>query len=164
MKTGVGLNPTIAPLAKEREREAAAMLIGRPPWSRLGYSAETLRRVTEREIGAGRAIGAFVEGRLAGWLALRDDFLIGSYISLLTSAETFRRRGIAGALVEFAEQRAFAERPNLWVCVSSFNVEAIQFYEKMGFRRQGELKELLIAGVDELLYRKTRGPALSWRP
>ena len=73
-------------------------------------------------------------------------------------AEAFRGRGVGKALIEFAEKRIFRETPNVFICVSDFNVDAQAFYARLGYQRVGELKDFIIAGHAEILLRKTIGP------
>jgi ribosomal protein S18 acetylase RimI-like enzyme len=48
--------------------------------------------------------------------------------------------------------------------VSSFNHRAQKFYERLGYRRVGELENFLVAGQSEILMRKTLGPLLDFVP
>src|SRR6266550_1883725 len=73
-------------------------------------------------------------------------------------AAASRGCGLGTELVQFAEKRIFAETPNVFLCVSSFNPRARQLYERLGYELIGELKDYLIRGHSELLMRKTIGP------
>jgi RimJ/RimL family protein N-acetyltransferase len=59
--------------------------------------------------------------------------------------------------LRWAEERIFRDSPNVFICVSSFNPGARRLYERLGFALVGTLRELLVAGHDELLLRKTKG-------
>jgi ribosomal protein S18 acetylase RimI-like enzyme len=69
-----------------------------------------------------------------------------------------RGQGIGTALMEFVEQRVLREQPNVFICASSFNPGAQRLYERLGYRRVGELTDFMVAGHSEILYRKTIGP------
>ena len=43
---------------------------------------------------------------------------------------------------------------NLWVCASSFNADALRFYERHGFRQAAALPGLAADGFKEILLRK----------
>ena len=80
------------------------------------------------------------------------------YIQTVCVGPEARGRGIGTLLVRFAEKRIFAESPNVFMCVSSFNKGAARLYEKLGYRKTGLLKDFVARGYDELLLRKTLGP------
>jgi ribosomal protein S18 acetylase RimI-like enzyme len=58
-----------------------------------------------------------------------------------------------------AETRGFARAPNFFLCVSDFNQDAREFYQRLGYREIGSIPDLIIAGHSEILMRKTQGPA-----
>ena len=107
-------------------------------------------------------------------IATRDDQIIGTlvlhlagplngYIQAIAVHPDWRGRGSGTILMRFAEERIFRQSPNVFLCVSSFNHHAQQFYERLGYRRIGELENFLVAGHSEILLRKTSGPLLSFR-
>jgi ribosomal protein S18 acetylase RimI-like enzyme len=73
-------------------------------------------------------------------------------------APGLRRHGWGARLLAFAEERIFREAPNVFLCVSSFNLDAQRFYARLGYEPVGELRDYLVAGLGEILMRKTRGP------
>ena len=89
-------------------------------------------------------------------LALRGPF--SGYIQTVCVAPERRGRGIGTRLVAFAEERIASESPNVFLCVSSFNQDARRLYERLGYEYVGELRDYLVRGASELLYRKSRGP------
>jgi ribosomal protein S18 acetylase RimI-like enzyme len=66
--------------------------------------------------------------------------------------------GLGSRLLEFAEERIRRVSPNIFMCVSSFNVGARRLYERHGYRVVGELTDYLVQGHSEILLRKTFGP------
>jgi ribosomal protein S18 acetylase RimI-like enzyme len=73
-----------------------------------------------------------------------------------------RGQGLGTELLRWAEARVFGEQPNLFLCVSSFNPDARRLYERLGYQTVGVLEDFLVAGLDEILMRKTRGPLLGF--
>jgi len=63
-------------------------------------------------------------------------------------------------LIALAEEKIFAQSPNAFICASSSNSGARRLYERLGYRLVGVLNDLVAAGHDEVLLRKTRG---SWK-
>ena len=104
-----------------------------------GYRAFLERRVAEvRELDrAGHAVhfGAFVDGRLRSCLGLITD---GSGTARYQTVEThpeFRRRGLAGALVEAAGRHGLGELgASRLVIVADPHGPAIGLYRSLGFR------------------------------
>ncbi|MGZ3753398.1 MAG: GNAT family N-acetyltransferase, partial [Mucilaginibacter sp.] len=75
-----------------------------------------------------------------------------------------RGRGYGTQLLQFCEDRILQHSPNIFICVSSFNHGAIQLYTKFGFELVGELKDFVKKGFTELLFRKTVGPVVDYKP
>jgi ribosomal protein S18 acetylase RimI-like enzyme len=69
-----------------------------------------------------------------------------------------RGNGIGRRLMEHIEEGIFRTAPNVFLFVSDFNTSAQSFYERLGYRKVGELQDYLVAGRSELLMRKSRGP------
>ena len=61
--------------------------------------------------------------------------------------------------MRWAEERIFRDSPNVFICVSSFNSEALRLYERLGYETLGTLSRFVVDDHDELLLRKSRG---SW--
>ena len=101
---------------------------------------------------------AKVDGERAGFLMINMHGAFIGYIQLLGVAAKFRGQGVGKALIEYAEQRIFRETPNVFICVSDFNQDAVRFYRKMGYEAVGELKNFIVTGHSEILLRKTIGP------
>lgn len=80
-------------------------------------------------------------GKLTGFAALIDTFLAALFI-----APEFQNRGIGSHLLRFVKK----VHPDLELCVYAENEKAISFYQKHGFRIQGERIEAE-TGCQELL-------------
>jgi [ribosomal protein S18]-alanine N-acetyltransferase len=109
------------------------------------------------------SIGAEAEV-VAGFLILNMTGAFVGYIQTVCVAPEWRGRGLGAIIIRFAEDRIFRETPNVFMCVSSFNTEAQRLYERLGYRRIGELTDYIVAGHSEILLRKTIGPLTSFRP
>jgi ribosomal protein S18 acetylase RimI-like enzyme len=73
-------------------------------------------------------------------------------------AEEARGQGLGSELLGVVEERVFRDFKNFFLCVSSFNPRARALYGRLGFEPVGVRREYIVAGHDELLMRKTRGP------
>jgi len=150
-------------LASLAEAEACArMMAASEPWITLGrgYEASLALLVNpDREVHV-----AVVADVVAGFVILNLHGAFVGYLQTVCVAAEARGRGIGTELVRFAEQRIFRESPNVFLCVSSFNVGAQRLYGRLGYSLVGELTDYLVAGHSELLYRKTVGPLGGFRP
>jgi [ribosomal protein S18]-alanine N-acetyltransferase len=98
------------------------------------------------------------ESGLAGFLILCMTGAFVGYIQTICIAPTRRGQGLGSRLVEFAEQRILQVSPNVFMCVSSFNLDAKRLYERLGYKVVGELTDYIVRGHSEFLLRKTLGP------
>ncbi|MEI6075192.1 MAG: N-acetyltransferase [Verrucomicrobiota bacterium] len=155
-------NLLIRPLQSETEAGfCAGFLAASEPWLTLGFSAEqVLQRLTDPT----REVHIAIRGdQIVGTLILHLAGPLNGYIQAIAVHPDWRGRGCGTILMRFAEERIFRQSPNVFLCVSSFNHHAQQFYERLAYRRIGELENFLVAGHSEILLRKTSGPLLSFR-
>jgi len=154
---------SIRPLRDAAEaRYCAGFIVASDPWVTLGLTFEqAMQRLTNptREIHV-----ATVGEEITGVLILFLDGALNGYIQTIAVHPHWRSRGIGTRMMEFAEQRIFQLSPNVFLCVSSFNTNAQNFYAQLGYQRVGELTDFVVKGCSELLMRKTRGPLLSFKP
>jgi Predicted acetyltransferase len=147
----------IRPLSSPAEAAACAeMMAGSEPWRTLGRGVDASRRIIDdptREV----YVAAAPRG-LAGFMILCMVGAFVGYIQTVCVAPDRRGQGWGSRLVAFAEERIAPVSPNVFLCVSSFNDDARRLYERLGYEHVGELRDYLIAGASELLYRKSRGP------
>jgi [ribosomal protein S18]-alanine N-acetyltransferase len=154
---------TIAPLNSETDAEACAALMARSePWITLGRSYDaclSIVRDSTREVYLART-----EAGLAGFLILCMVGPFVGYIQTICIDPGQRSRGLGSQLIDFAEQRILTQSPNVFMCVSSFNLDARRLYERKGYRVVGELTDYIVAGHSEILLRKTVGPWIGFVP
>jgi ribosomal protein S18 acetylase RimI-like enzyme len=132
------------------------------PWLTLGRSYEDSLQILQdpsREV----YLAEDAQG-LAGFLILCLTGPFIGYIQTVCLAPDRRGQGIGTQLIAFAEERIGRVSPNVFLCVSSFNLRARQLYERLGYEYIGELKDYLVRGHSELLYRKSRGPWFEFTP
>lgn len=146
----------IAILQQTTEAETCArMMADSEPWITLrrDYDA-SLKILTDpsREVYLAR-----VDGQIIGFTVLLMHGAFVGYIQSVCVAPEWRNRGVGRQLMAFAEERIFKETPNVFICVSSFNREALRLYERLGYGVIGELKDYIVPGRSEILLRKTIG-------
>jgi len=134
----------------------AAMMASSDPWIFFGRTFEQcLARVTNP---AGEVWVARKDGVARGFIILVTQGAFVGYIQVVCVAADARGSGVGSKLVAFAEERIFAEFPNVFLCVSSINPRARQLYERLGYKLVGELDDYLVRGYSEFLMRKSAGP------
>jgi len=152
---------TVRPLATPDEHEwCAGLMAASEPWLTLGLDAGALGRTLARP--GSESYLALLGPQRAGCLVLDLQGALVGYLRAVCVAPELRGRAWGARLLAFAEQRVFQESPNVFLCVSSFNVDARRFYERHGYEAVGELRDYLVAGLGEVLMRKTRGPIRGW--
>lgn len=152
----------IRPLRDDEARDCTAHLVEFGPWHTMGIPAERLfkdltnpkREVFVAEFG----------GEIIGVLVLHLGGSFDGYIQLIAVFPEFQNCGFGSRLIHFAEEKIFRRTQNVFLCVSAFNDRAQKLYERLGYRRVGELEDFLVAGQIEILMRKTRGPLVGFVP
>ena len=105
---------------------------------------------------------AELAGKIVGVLILHLGGSFDGYIQLIAVFPEFQNRRFGEKIMQFAERHIFQGSKNVFLCVSSFNSRAQKFYERLGYQKTGKLENFLVAGQNEILMRKTRGPLLEF--
>jgi ribosomal protein S18 acetylase RimI-like enzyme len=142
------------PLTDEQALAVAEMLAVSEPWASLKFSATSLASYLTRDDAALRRYLISVDDELAGVICVRYPWLRGPYIELLGLSPDYRGRGIGKQVIAWAETEARREARNLWVVASSFNHQALDFYQGLGFYPIGPIQGLVSPEHDEILLRK----------
>ena len=145
----------------EKAETCARLMAASEPWITLGRTYEScLQTVTDptREVYV-----AMMQAEVAGFIILNMHGAFVGYIQTLCIAPAWRSRGLGARLIKFAEKRIFAEAPNVFICVSSFNPRAKALYERLGYQTVGELTDYIVPGHSEILLRKTVGSLTTFR-
>ena len=156
-------NLAIRPLHGDVEaRDCTARLMEFGPWRTVGIPAEKLfKDLTnpQREVFV-----AELDEKIVGVLILHLGGSFDGYLQLLAVFPEFQNRRLGEKIMAFAEEKIFQRSQNVFLCVSDFNPRAQKFYERLGYKKVGELENFLVAGQNEILMRKTRGPLLDFSP
>lgn len=139
--------------AEEAQLLSAAFALSQP-WLTLGVSATDLKNYFLRDDTHLYRYAVRVNGQLAGVISLRYPWLRGAYIELLGLIDAYRGQGIGADILQWAETEARQQSNNLWLLTSSFNQQALQFYQRQGFQQIGVVEGLVHPDYDEILLRK----------
>lgn len=147
----------VRPLAGQEDAAwCARTMASTEPWITLRRDYEASLHIvenTEREVWI-----AWRDGVRAGFVILNLKGAFVGYVQTICMAEGARGQGLGSELLGFGEERIFKEFKNVFLCVSSFNPRALALYERLGYETIGVLRDYVVAGHDEILMRKTRGP------
>ncbi|MGE5454849.1 MAG: GNAT family N-acetyltransferase [Methylocystaceae bacterium] len=136
--------------------ECALLMSSSEPWITLQRDYNKSLKVFAEDLN--ETYVADKDGQILGFIILQLKGAFVGYIRSLGVIPEMRGLGIGERLLDFAEKIVFNEHPNLFICVSSFNLRARELYERHGFKVVGELDEFIVPGHSEILMRKTRGP------
>jgi GNAT superfamily N-acetyltransferase len=142
------------PFTDAQALAVAEMLSASEPWMSLKFSAASLASYLMRDDAALRRYLVSVDGNLAGVICVRHPWLRGPYIELLGVFPDYRGKGLGKQVLAWVETEARREAKNLWVLTSSFNHQALNFYQGLGFYPIGPIQGLVSPEHDEILLRK----------
>ena len=152
----------IRPIFGVQEIETCARMMAQSePWITLQRDyAASLRNLSSHE----KKIHVAAQGdEILGFVVLNLHGGFVGYIQSICVAPQWRGHAVGRKLVAFAEERVFREYPNMFICVSSFNLGAQRFYRTLGYEVVGELKDYIVDGHSEILLRKTIGSLTAFR-
>jgi len=141
-------------LATGNEKEWAASLMAKSePWTILGVGIDQCLRACRLE--ENNLYIAHHNGEAVGMIILQDRGVAGSpYIKSIVVESMHRNKGIGRQLLKFAEEKYFHDARFIFLCVSSFNRKAQEFYLENNYVLVGEFKDYIVEGHSELLMQK----------
>ena len=130
------------------------LVLASEPWITLGYGEADVQALV-RSAATDHLLLASIHGRVVGFALSAPGVLLGEYLKLLVVEARHQANGIGRRLMDALEQRAFRRWPNVYLCVSDFNLDARRFYQRLGYEEIGTLADLLVPGTGEILMRKS---------
>jgi GNAT superfamily N-acetyltransferase len=144
---------TVESLQPRDAAETSRVLASMDPWRRLEYKPEALAFYLLRADPSLKRFSIIISGRVSGVLAARFPWLFGPFVELIALFDDHRGKGHGRQLIDWVG-RYFPPSPNLWATVSSFNLDAQEFYRRTGFEQVAPLRDLIREGWHEILLRK----------
>lgn len=143
---------------------AAQVMAASEPWTTLGRGLDQCRAACTRPemiLFVARA-----GGERCGFALVNPRGVAGSpYLAAIAAAEDWRGHGVGASLLTHCERWAAGLSCHFFLCVSSFNTRAQQFYWRQGFRQVGVLADYIIDGASErLMYKRVDGRAATLAP
>jgi ribosomal protein S18 acetylase RimI-like enzyme len=146
----------------DEAHQCAELMVNSEPWITLRRTYDESKRMLNdpsREVYV-----AILEDEVLGFTILQMNGAFVGYIQTVGVKPDWRGRGIGSRLIEYAEDRILAETPNVFICASSFNPGAQRLYKRLGYQVVGELKDYIVSGHSEILFRKTIAPLAEYTP
>lgn len=133
----------------------AAVLEGESFWSTYGLVGDAAAKLVDAAIATGGATVADT-GTVAGWIWVvpGGGFGRADYVKILAVDPASQGLGIGRMLMRQAEQQATPTPGGLFVMASSANAKAIAFYAALGYQPVGRVPDLVLSGLDEILFWK----------
>lgn len=149
-----GERVTLAPLGHGDAEVLGRVFATINPWAAYGRTPSQLAEffAAVEESCSRKAIR--LDGKLAGFVAVRSTWLLGPYLQFLGLMPGFEGGGIGTAVLAWIERESPAGTRNHWLCVSAINTRARDFYMRHGFELAAELPGLAADHMDELLLRR----------
>jgi ribosomal protein S18 acetylase RimI-like enzyme len=138
--------------------ECAQLLAKSEPWTTLGMSGEYLLNTMNDPLH--EVFAARIDGEIVGTMVVQTRGAFTGYLKSIALKPEWRGQLLGKWMMSYLEEKIFATSPNLFLCVSSFNTLAHNFYLKRGYEQIGVLTNYLVEGHHEILMRKTTGPIL----
>jgi ribosomal protein S18 acetylase RimI-like enzyme len=94
-------------------------------------------------------------GRVVGfaWVLLRGGFARSAYLRLIAVDRALKRRGVGRILMREMERRHL-KPSGLILLTNATNKAAREFYESLGYRKVGVLRNYVKKGLTEIIYFK----------
>jgi [ribosomal protein S18]-alanine N-acetyltransferase len=139
----------------------AKMMSRTDPWITLEIGEEQCLKAFE---GVYREVFLLKDGnKIAGFCIMQPQGTFKGYIQTICIDEGYRGKGYGTRILHFCRDRILEYSPNIFICVSSFNHDAMRLYTRFGFEKVGELKDFIKKDFTEILLRMTIGPTTGYR-
>lgn len=142
----------------EEKAVCAGLMAASEPWITLGMSREFLLDTMNDPLY--EVFAARVKEEIVGAMVVQTRGAFTGYLKSIAIKPEWQGRFLGKRMMDFLEKEIFATSPNLFLCVSSFNTRAHNFYLRLGYKQIGVLSNYLVEGHHEILMRKTTGPIL----
>ena len=143
---------------KEEKIICAEIMASSKPWTTLGITQDQVLITLNDTLN--EVFGAYIKDEMVGTIIIQTKGAFSGYLKSIAVKAGWRDKHLGKFMMEFVENQLLSKSPNVFLCVSSFNMNAQKFYLKLGYEIIGVLKNYVVEGHDEILMRKTIGPML----
>ncbi len=157
------LEPVIQLLkTKAEKKECARIMFDSEPWKTLKFDTEMIIGILNEPIYETYVMR--IDSEIAGFSIIQMKGAFVGYIKSIVIKPAWRNKQLGERMILFLEEKIFKKHPNVFLCVSSFNLKAKRFYGRLGYEFVGEIKDYVVKGHSEILLRKTTGPMADFKP
>ena len=149
----------IRAIQKEDIPALAQMMAATALWQRYNVTEESAAQRLQSGLDHGATIlVAEIEQTAVGfvWYVTSGAFNRSGYIMLIGVEQSARSTGVGRALMREAETILFEKVNDVFLLVSDFNTDAQKFYQRLGYEQVGVIRDYVIEGIDELIFRKKK--------
>ncbi len=149
------IKPSIRLVKSDEEKKICAQILcNSEPWTILKISFSQVMNTLKDTINEIHVV--LVKDEIVGLIIIQTKGAFSGYLKSIALKKKWRGRGLGKIMMDFFEQRVFSKGENAFLCVSSFNTKAKQFYLDLGYKIIGELTDYVVKGKDEILMRKRK--------
>ena len=137
----------------------ARLMAATPLWQRYNVTEESASQRLQHGIEQGATIlVAEIDHTAVGfvWYVANGAFHRSGYIMLIGVEQSTRSQGVGRALMHQTETLLFEKVNDIFLLVSDFNTDAQIFYGRLGYEQVGILRDYVIEGIAELIFRKKK--------
>ncbi len=141
---------------EEEKTACAEIMAASEPWTTLGIYMDQIVNILSNPLH--EVFVAHVKEEAVGTMVIHTKGAFPAYLKSIAIKPGWRDQKVDIQMMDYIENEIFSTYKNLFLCVSSFNLEAQSFMSNLGYEKIGELKDYLVEGHDEILMRKTIAP------
>ena len=154
--------PLIRPLKSNVEKKECARIMSESePWITLKFDFDMIITILNDPIN--EVYVMFIDSEFVGFSIVQMKGSFVGYIKTIVIKPSWRNKHLGEKFIEYLESRIFEVHPNVFLCVSSFNLNAKRLYLRLGYEPVGEIEDYVVTGHSELLMRKTMGPISDYK-
>jgi ribosomal-protein-alanine N-acetyltransferase len=142
----------------EDKETCVELMAASEPWITLAMSREHLMDTLNDPLN--EVFAARMNEEIVGTMVVQTRGAFTGYLKSIAVKPDWQGRHLGKRMMTFLEEEIFSTSSNLFLCVSSFNTRAHNFYRRLGYEQIGVLTNYLVDGHHEILMRKTKGPIL----
>ena len=149
----------IRAIQKEDIPALAQMMATTALWQRYNVTEESAAQRLQSGMDQGATIlVAEIDQTPLGfvWYVTSGAFNRSGYIMLIGVEQSARSTGVGRALMREAETIMFEKVNDVFLLVSDFNTDAQKFYQRLGYEQIGVIRDYVIEGINELIFRKKK--------
>lgn len=101
---------------------------------------------------------AHIEKDVVGliWFDTKGTFTVAPYLKLIVIDEKYKGKNIGSTLLEFYENNCKETKKPYFLLVSDFNKNAIEFYERKGYKKIGTIPSFVKKDINEIIMFKEK--------